>query len=91
MKRLWLRLWTWSAKSKFPSPFTQLLRWRRLLTPVTYRGKLPGILRLAALLLREMLRKLRSNIWAHLRPFYSNTMMQAHSGCLNEAACMMMF
>ncbi|AWF36714.1 hypothetical protein CSC17_1339 [Klebsiella oxytoca] len=41
--------------------------------------------------LREMLRKLRSNIWAHLRPFYSNTMMQAHSGCLNEAACMMMF
>ena len=36
VKRLWLRLWTWSAKSKFPSPFTQLLRWRRLLTPVTY-------------------------------------------------------
>ncbi|AWF54716.1 hypothetical protein CSC12_5328 [Klebsiella michiganensis] len=41
--------------------------------------------------MREMLRKLRSNIWAHLRPFYSNTMMQAYSGCLNEAACMMMF
>ena len=36
VKRLWLRLWTWSAKSKFPSPFTQLLHWRRLLTPVTY-------------------------------------------------------
>jgi len=31
------------------------------------------------------------NQWALWRPFYSNTMMQAHSGRLDEAACMMMF
>jgi hypothetical protein len=31
------------------------------------------------------------NQWAHPRPFHTNTMMQAHSGSLDEAACMMTF
>ncbi|PLO61547.1 hypothetical protein CWN49_33385, partial [Klebsiella michiganensis] len=66
VRRLWLHLWTWSAKSKFPSSFTPTQLWREIL------GKL-------------------FQSWAHRRPFYSNTMMQAYSGCLNEAACMMMF